>query len=111
MIAQFRHSSVHLQESMDERLGFLGTMIIASPPRLNTPPPSTSDVAIVRATPPLPSREWTQASTKFLINLVKERIESYEVSTNAFKQKHWERIREQVIKDHPSEVRRTWIQV
>ena len=87
----------------------MGTTIIASPPRLGTPPPSTSDVAIVGATPSLPSREWTQASTKFLIELVKEIIKSY--ATNVFKQKHWERIREQVIKDHPSEARRTWIQV
>ena len=109
MTTQFRHSSVHLQESMEEGLGFLGTMIIASPPCLGTPPPSTSDVAIVGATPSLPSREWTQASTKFLIELVKERIESY--GTNVFKQKHWERIREQVIKDHSSKARRTWIQV
>ena len=89
---------------MKEGLGFLGTMIIASPPRLGTPPPSISDVAIVGATLSLPSREWTQVSTKFLIELVKERIESYE--TNIFKQKHWERIREQVIKDHPSKARR-----
>ena len=71
MTTQFRHSSVHLQESMEEGLCFLGTMIIASPPRLGSPPPSTSDVAIVGATPSLPSREWTQASTKFLIELVK----------------------------------------
>ena len=90
---------------MEEGLGFLRTMIIASPPYLGTPPPSTSDVAIVEATPSLPSREWTQASTKFLIELVNERIESYE--TNVFKEKHGERIREQIIKDHPSEARRT----
>ena len=109
MTTQFRHSSVHLQESMEEGLGFLGTMIIASPPHLSTPPPSTSDVAIVGATSFLPSREWTQASTKSLIELVKERIESY--GTNIFKQKHWKRIREQVVKDHPTEARRTWIQV
>ena len=94
---------------MAEGLGFLGTMIIASPLRLGTPTPNTSDVAIMGATPPFPSREWTQAFTKFLIELVKERIESN--GTNVFKQKHWERIREQVIKDHPSEARRTWIQV
>ena len=84
-------------------------MIIASPPRLDTPPPSTSDVAIVGASPSLPSREWTQASTKSLIELVKKRIESY--GTNVFKQKYWERIREQVVKDHPTKARRTWIQV
>ena len=66
-------------------------------------------MAIVGATPSLPSREWTQASTKSLIELVKERIESY--GTNVLKQKHWERIREQVVKDHPSKTRRTWIQV
>ena len=109
MTRGFGHSNVHLQESMEEGLGFLGTMIIASPLRLGTPPPSTSDVAIVGASPSLPSREWTQASTKSLIELVKERIESY--GTNGFKQKHWERIREQVVKNHPTEARRIWIQV
>ena len=109
MTTQFRHSSVHLQENIEEGLGFLETMIIASPSRLDISPPSTSNVTIVRATPSLPSREWTQASTKSLIELVKERIESYE--TNIFKQKHWERIREQVVKDYLSEARRTWTQV
>ena len=48
-------------------------------------------------------------STKFLIELMKERIESYE--TTIFKQKHWKRIREQVVRYHPSKARRTWIQV
>ena len=103
------HSKVHLLESMEEGLGFLGTMIITSPPCLGTPPPSTNDVAIVRATPLLPSREWIQVSTKFLIELVKERSESY--GTNIFKQKHWERIREQVVREHPSKARRTWTQI
>ena len=94
---------------MEEGLDLLGTMIIAYPLHLDTPPPSTSDVAIVGATPPFPSREWIQASTKFLIELVKERIESY--GTNVFKQKHCKRIRKQIIKDHPSKARRTWIQI
>jgi len=43
------------------------------------------------------------------MEFVKERIES--CSTTVFKQQHWERIREQVIKDHLSEVRQTWTQV
>ena len=40
---------------------------------------------------------------------MKERIEGYR--TIVFKQKHWEKIREQVVGEHPSEARRTLIQV
>jgi hypothetical protein len=50
---------------------------------------------------PLLAREWTHGATKYIVKLVKECIESY--GTMVFKQQHWERIREHVIKDHPSE--------
>lgn len=40
------------------------------------------------------------------MELVNERIESY--GTTFFKQQHWERVKEHVVKDHPSEVWRTW---
>ena len=77
-------------------------MIDASPPNLGTLA-LTSYVTIVKATPPLVSKEWTQVATKYLIQLVKERIESYKITI--YKQKYWKRIREQVVKDHSSETK------
>ena len=43
------------------------------------------------------------------MELVKEAIESY--GTMVFKQQRWERIIEQVVKDHPSKARWTLMQV
>ena len=87
----------------------MGTMVLASPPILGAPGPSNDGHVAGLGSPPLLAREWTHGATKFLVELVKERIESY--GTAVFKQQHWERIREQVIKDHPSEARRSWTQV
>jgi hypothetical protein len=94
---------------MEEGLGFLGTMVLASPPILGTPGPSNDGHVVGLGSPPLLAREWTHGTTKYLVELVKERIETY--GTAGFKQQHWERIREQVIKDHPIEARRSWTQV
>ena len=52
--------------------------------------------------PPLLARKWTHEATKYLVELVKERIKGY--GTTVFKQQYWEKIREQVVKDHPREV-------
>ena len=86
---------------MEEGLGFLGTMVLASPPVLGTPGPSNDDHIVGSGSPPLLAREWTHRATQYLVELVKEHIESY--GTTIFKQQHWERIREQVVKYHPSE--------
>ena len=94
---------------MEEGLGFLGTMVLASPPILGAPGPSNDGHVAALGSPPLLPREWTHGATKYLVELVKERIESY--GTAVFKKQHWERIWEHVIKDHPSEARRTWTQV
>jgi hypothetical protein len=40
---------------------------------------------------------------------VKEKIEGF--GTTVFKQQNWERIREQILKEHPNEPRRTWTQI
>ena len=94
---------------MKEGLGFLGTMVLASLLILGTPRPSNDGNVVSLRSPPLLAREWAHEATKYLVELVKEHIESY--GTAVFKQQHWERIQEQVIKDHPSEARRTWTQV
>jgi hypothetical protein len=94
---------------MEEGLGFMGSMVLASPPILGTPGSSNDGGVVNLGSPPLLAREWTHGATKYLVELVKERIESY--GTTVFKQQHWERIREQVIKDHPNEAWRTWTQV
>ena len=86
---------------MEEGLGFLGTMVLAS----------LQDLQLMSTlgSPPLLVREWIHEATKYLIELVKERIEDY--GTIVFKQQHWERIREQLVRDHLSKVRRAWTQV
>lgn len=40
---------------------------------------------------------------------MKEKIESY--GTSVFKQQNWERIREHVVRDHPSEASKFWNQI
>ena len=87
--------------TMDEGLEFLGTMVLASPILLGTPRPSNDGHVVGLGSPPFLARKWTHGATKYLVKLVKERIESY--GTTVFKQQHWERIREKIVKDHPSE--------
>ena len=84
-------------------------MILVSPSILGAPGPSKDGHVAVLGSPPLLAREWTNGATKYLVELVNERIESY--VTAVFKHQHWERIREQVIKDHPNEARCTWTHV
>jgi hypothetical protein len=73
---------------MEQGLGFLRSMFIASPPGLGAPPlgfgtpplpvPSPNrDAREVGEAPPLVSREWTQGTTRCLLELVKEKIETY----------------------------------
>jgi hypothetical protein len=85
---------------MKEELRYFGTMVLASPPVLGTLGPSNDGHVVCLGSSPLLAREWTHEATKYLIKLVKERIESYD--TTIFKQQYWERIREQVVRDHPS---------
>ena len=87
----------------------LGFMVFASPSVLGTLGPSTDGHVVGLGSPPLLPREWIRGATKNVMELVKERIESYGIIV--FKQQHWERIREHVVRDHPSEARRTWTQV
>ena len=98
---------------MEQGLGFLRNMLIASPPGLGAPsPPVPSpnrDAREAEEVPPLVSRQWTQGATRCFLKLVKENIETY--GSSLFQQKHWVRIREQLVKDHPSEEKRTWLQV
>lgn len=51
--------------------------------------------------------EWNYVATKFLIELVKDMIESFDKAV--FKQQNWKNIREQILKEHQSEAIRTWI--
>jgi hypothetical protein len=81
-------------------------MVLASPPILGTPGSSNDGNVVDLGSPPFLAREWTHRGTKYLVELVKERIESY--GTTVFKQQHWKRFREEVIKDHPSEAQQTW---
>ena len=62
---------------MEEGLGFLGTMVLASPPILGTPGPSNDRNVVGLGSPPLLAREWTHGAMKYLVELVKERIETY----------------------------------
>jgi hypothetical protein len=81
---------------MEGGLGFSGTMVLASPPILGTPRSSNDRNVVGLGSPPLLAREWIHGATKYLVELVKERIESY--GTMVFKQQYWERIRAQVSK-------------
>ena len=90
-------------------MSYLGNLVLAFPPTLGIPPLPTDNEVTGLGSSPLPVREWTHSATKFLIELVKERIESF--STTVFKQQNWERIREQILKDYPNEARRTWTQI
>jgi hypothetical protein len=94
---------------MEEGMGYLGKIVLASPPILGTPSLPTDDEIAGLGSTSFPAREWTHSATKFLIELVKERIESF--GTTMFKQQNWERIKEQILKEHPSEARRTWTQI
>ena len=63
--------------TMEEGLGFLGTMVFASPLVLGTPRPSDNGRVVGLQSPPLLAREWIHEATGYLVELVKERIESY----------------------------------
>lgn len=84
-------------------------MVLASPPILGVPEPSNDGHVAGLGSPPLLAREWTHGATKYLVKLLKEHIKNY--GTAVFKQQQWKRIREHVIKDHPSEARCIWTQV
>ena len=58
--------------------------MLASPPVLDTPRPSNDGHVVDLGSPPLLAREWTHRATKYLAELVKERIENY--GTTVFKQ-------------------------
>ena len=62
---------------MEEGLGFLGTMVLASPPILGIPGPSNDGHIVGLGSPPLLAREWTHKAMKHLVELAKERIETY----------------------------------
>jgi hypothetical protein len=94
---------------MEEGMGYLGKIVLASPLILGTPSLPTDDEISPLGSSSLPAREWTHSATKFLIELVRERIESF--GTTVFKQQNWEKIREQILKEHPNEARRTWTQI
>ena len=82
--------------TMEKMLGFLGTMVLALPPILGVSESLNDGHVATCGSPLLLAREWTHEATKFLVELVKKSIESY--CTAVFKQQHWERIQEQVIK-------------
>lgn len=84
-------------------------MVLASPPIFGTPASSTDGQIVDLGSPLFSAKEWIHVATKYLIELVKERIESYAIIV--FKQQHWESIREHVVRDRPSETKRTWTQV
>ena len=52
---------------MKEGLGFLGTMVLTSPPVLGTLGPSTNGHVVDLGSPPLLAREWTHGATTYLI--------------------------------------------
>jgi hypothetical protein len=58
--------------------------------------PFSRDAREVGEAPPLVSREWIEGATKYLLELVKEKIETY--GSSLFQQKHWMRIGEQLMK-------------
>jgi hypothetical protein len=94
---------------MEEGMGYLGKIVLASPPILGTPSLLTNDEISGLGFSSLSARECTHGATKFFIELVKERIESF--STMVFKQQNRERIKEQILKEHPNEAGRTWTQI
>ena len=51
--------------------------MLASLPILDTPGPSNHGHVVGLGSPPLLGREWTHGATKYLVELVEERIESY----------------------------------
>ena len=65
-------------------------MMLAEPPILGTPGPSSDGNIVDLGSPPLLAREWTHRATKYLVELVKEHIETY--GTAVYKQQHWEQI-------------------
>jgi hypothetical protein len=71
---------------MKEGLRFLRTMVLASPPVLGTPRPSNDGHVMGLESSPFLTREWTHGATKYLVELVKEHIESY--GTTIVKQQH-----------------------
>ena len=62
---------------MENGLGFLGIVVFASPPVSGTLRPSADGHIVGLGSSPLLAREWTHRATKYPIELVKERIESY----------------------------------
>ena len=93
---------------MEEGLGFLGTITLTPPPVLGVLTPTNGHIVGLES-PPLLAKEWTHVAIKYLIEFMKERIESY--GTNVFKQQHWERIIEQAMRDYHAEARRIWTKV
>ena len=84
-------------------------MVLASPLVSNTPAPSTDGQIVSLGSLTFLAREWTSIAIKYLIELVKETIENYGItflSNNIGKG-----IKEQVVRDRPSETRRTWTQI
>ena len=81
---------------MEEGIGFLGKIVFALPPILGTPSLPTDNKITGLGSLSLPAREWTHGATKFLIELVKDKIESF--GTIMFKQQNWEKIREKILK-------------
>jgi hypothetical protein len=92
---------------MEEGLGYWGIMVFASPPFLGTPRPSNEGHVVYLGPPLLLARKWIHGATKYLVELVKERIESND--TTVFKQERCERIREQIVRDHLSEAQQIWM--
>jgi hypothetical protein len=109
----FSSSISYYSSNMEQGLGFLGNMFIASPLGFSTPPPPlpflNKDVRVVGEALPLISSEWTQGTTKCLLELVKEKIDTNGFSL--FQQKYLMRIREQLVRNHLSKEKKTWLQV
>jgi hypothetical protein len=63
--------------------------VLASPPILVTRGPSNDGYIVNLGSPPLLAREWIHGATKYIVDLVIERIESY--GTTVFELQHWER--------------------
>ena len=90
-------------------MDYLGNLILTSPPILGTPSLLTDSEIMGLGSSSLPAREWTHDATKFLIELVKERIECF--GTMVFKQQNWEKIRKQILKEYLNEAKRTLTQI
>lgn len=84
---------------------FFGTIVLASPPILSTLRPTNDEHVMDVRSPPLIAKKWTHKTIKYLVKLIKERTESYDIVV--FKSHHKKWIREHVIKHHPSVVRQT----